>query len=118
MVGEQPYNSRDMVGSDSGLGRLLVSLKKILYRYSRQKTESESSDQTIQNSPKVSTVVACEVINDRKNSTVIVIDSESLMRDVGPLYHTEELQLIMNHDSNTALVKTTILLNVVFGMLN
>ena len=26
MVGEQPYKSRDMVGSDSGLGRLLVTV--------------------------------------------------------------------------------------------
>ena len=28
VVGEQPYKSRDMVGSDSGLGHLLVSVKK------------------------------------------------------------------------------------------
>ena len=27
MVGEQPYKSRDMVGSDSGLGGLLVNVK-------------------------------------------------------------------------------------------
>ena len=26
VVGEQPYKSRDMVGSDSGLGRLLIKL--------------------------------------------------------------------------------------------
>ena len=26
VVGEQPYKNRDMVGSDSGLGHLLVSL--------------------------------------------------------------------------------------------
>ena len=26
VVGEQPYKSRDMVGSDSGLGRLLVNI--------------------------------------------------------------------------------------------
>ena len=45
------------------------------------------------------------MINERKNSALIVIDSESLMRDVGPLYHTEELQLTSNLDSNTALVK-------------
>ena len=28
MVGEQPYKSRDRVGSDSGLGHLLVSVIK------------------------------------------------------------------------------------------
>ena len=31
MVGEQPYKSRDMVGSDSGLGHLLVILKALFY---------------------------------------------------------------------------------------
>ena len=28
MVGEQQYKNRDMVGSDSGLGRLLISVNK------------------------------------------------------------------------------------------
>ena len=30
MVGEQPYKSRDMVGSDSGLGHLLVSIDALM----------------------------------------------------------------------------------------
>ena len=31
VVGEQPYKIRDMVGSDSGLGRLLVNSIKFLH---------------------------------------------------------------------------------------
>ena len=33
MVGEQPYKSRDMVVSDSGLGRLLVSTKHCIFKF-------------------------------------------------------------------------------------
>ena len=44
VVGEQPYKSKDMVGSDSGLGRLLVSITpKFVYNWAEKLLYDQNS---------------------------------------------------------------------------